>query len=143
MKNSTLKIFIKKSTGLLCLVLLLLSANSNSVLLIDYQLRKAAYEKACENKVTPELKCHGKCQLTKNMTQSLEQDSPSQPRSVFEVNSKVHPKSPTASIFTLELISLNHIHFLSFNNVLQHKLEDIQKSTQPFIKICTPPPKYS
>lgn len=143
MKNSTLQILIKKSTGLLCLVLLLLSANSNSVLLIDYQIRKAAYEKACENQAAPELKCHGKCQLTKNMTQSLQQESSNQPFVGSEANSKVHPKSPAISSLKIEIAKLLSISYLSQLKAIKYSFYNQLTPFQEPIEIITPPPRFS
>ncbi|MCS7037862.1 MAG: hypothetical protein RMJ33_12450 [Saprospiraceae bacterium] len=37
---------------------------------LDYQWRRAAYLKACENKARPQLKCDGKCYLLKQIKRS-------------------------------------------------------------------------
>lgn len=38
-------------------------------IVLDYRLRTAAYEKDCVNKARPQLRCKGKCQMTKKMTE--------------------------------------------------------------------------
>lgn len=143
MKNSTLKIFIKISTRLLCLVLFLISVNSHSLLLIDYQIRKAAYEEACENKLIPELKCHGKCQMTKNMTQSFEQESTTIPFLAIEINSKVQPKAPSVSTLKIDFLSLHHSEIKNSSDSLKFTLINHNKPAPIILEINTPPPKYS
>lgn len=47
----------------------LLQSIGNTYFFLDYQLSIEKYEVNCENTEKPELKCHGKCQMTKQAQQ--------------------------------------------------------------------------
>ena len=47
---------------------------NRSVLVLNYYTNTAAFEKACENKPRPQLKCHGKCQLMKKLKAEEKKD---------------------------------------------------------------------
>lgn len=51
---------------------------NRSVILIDYMFNTASFEKNCINKAKPELKCHGKCQVSKQMKQQEEKEKSQQ-----------------------------------------------------------------
>jgi hypothetical protein len=60
-------------------ILLLLGAFTaqtfyQAVMVLDYYLRTAAYEKVCENKARPELHCKGKCQVARKLKEEEKKD---------------------------------------------------------------------
>lgn len=42
----------------------------NSLIWVEYELNRDFYEMHCENKVKPELECHGKCKVKKDAEKS-------------------------------------------------------------------------
>ncbi len=47
---------------------------NRSAIVFNYYTNTAAFEKACENKPRPQLKCHGKCQLMKKLKAEEKKD---------------------------------------------------------------------
>ena len=41
---------------------------------LDYAVDRASYERACVNKLLPEMKCHGKCQLMKKLQEQAKKE---------------------------------------------------------------------
>ena len=56
---------------------------------LDYQWRRAVYQKKCENKYRPELECDGKCYLRKQMapanSEQQNQKAPTLPESFRQI----------------------------------------------------------
>lgn len=51
-----------------------LTGSKNLLFIIDYEIHADYYENLCVNRSKPELKCHGKCQVTKKMQTTSESE---------------------------------------------------------------------
>lgn len=60
---------------------LLLQTFSGYLLKADYVLNQRLYEERCENKERPQLKCKGKCQLSKKMLEAEKEEQKQQGKS--------------------------------------------------------------
>lgn len=45
-----------------------------AVVVLDYHVRTAAYQKACENKARPQLHCNGKCQMARKLREQEQKE---------------------------------------------------------------------
>lgn len=70
---------MKQVSALILAMSILLQASTPALWVLDYQLRKAAYLKHCENKNKSDLKCDGKCYLKKQI-QANNNTDPKEPR---------------------------------------------------------------
>lgn len=52
-------------TSILLSIVVFLSGTKNLLFVTDYNINRDYYETICENQNRPEMKCHGKCQVTK------------------------------------------------------------------------------
>lgn len=58
---------MKLACSILFSIIIFLSGSKNLFFIIDYHANRNFYESVCENKSRPELECHGKCQVTKDI----------------------------------------------------------------------------
>lgn len=70
---------MKQVSAFFLAISILLQASTPALWVLDYQLRKAAYVKHCENKSKSDLKCDGKCYLKKQI-QANDTTDPKEPR---------------------------------------------------------------
>ncbi|MGB4772314.1 MAG: hypothetical protein WBP58_12685 [Chitinophagaceae bacterium] len=64
--------------GLFAIICLLAFAGqtfSQALVVADYYFNTDAYKASCENKAKPQMKCHGKCQMAKKITQQEKKES--------------------------------------------------------------------
>lgn len=66
MSRITIFVAMKFFCSFLFSVFVLFVGTKNALILTDYNINKAYYERICENKDKPEMACHGKCQAQKN-----------------------------------------------------------------------------
>ena len=64
--------------GHILLLTLVLQTFSGYLLKADYVLNQSLYEERCENKARPQLKCKGKCQLSKKMMEAEKEEQKQQ-----------------------------------------------------------------
>jgi hypothetical protein len=67
------------------LVVLLLPALLKVGSVVNYTIDYSTYLQRCENKDKPQLKCHGKCQLMKEMTQAEQAPEAPLPPDILKV----------------------------------------------------------
>lgn len=106
---------IRNSFIIIFALTLLVQTFAGYIVLADYALNKAAYLENCENKKRPQLRCKGKCQLSKKLHEAEgdEQSSGSaKPLKLSEVlSSKVF--LPVILCFELPNTELTSLHFSS------------------------------
>jgi hypothetical protein len=64
----------KHLTALFFLAAFLAQTFNRAFVIADYYTNTTKYAKNCENKEKPQLKCHGKCQMTKKLQEQDKQD---------------------------------------------------------------------
>ena len=100
-------------------------------ILMDYLTNTAAFEKNCVNKNRPLMKCHGKCQMMRQLQaqQSKEQK-----------NIETKLKYMYGSVAFLQILSQNLLFKIDLNNCyLPHKY---QFNTHIYFAILHPPQFY-
>lgn len=78
---------------------------------LNYQFNPESYAKNCINKSRPALKCHGKCQLTKQQEQTREQESDQRNERREQVSASYfigHQKSFPDDLFELPIAEIQH-----------------------------------
>ncbi|MBH1959962.1 MAG: hypothetical protein I8H68_07605 [Flavobacteriia bacterium] len=58
---------MKLACSILFSLMIFLSGSKNLLYIIDYHANRDFYESVCENKNRPEMECHGKCQVSKEL----------------------------------------------------------------------------
>ena len=58
---------MKLACSILFSLMIFISGSKNLLYIIDYHANRDFYESVCENKNRPEMECHGKCQVSKEL----------------------------------------------------------------------------
>lgn len=97
---------------------------NRAAIVTSYYTNKAAYEKNCENKAKPQLACHGKCQMMKQLKAEEKKDQQNPERRVDNKNEVVL----SSKSFYPSLKLLARIRSTYFDYYQPGKLSGIAKS---------------
>lgn len=121
---------MKKLFSLVLIFLFLLIISQQGLIILHFKLNQQAIEQEfCENKSKPELECHGKCYLKKELKQS-------------EKNNL-----ETSIIFkNIEIVLTSNFEYkLKIFQIKKNRKKLIYKElcqSEPHLKIFTPPPNF-
>ncbi len=88
---------------------------SRNLIIADYYTHTASYEKNCENKSKPQLKCHGKCQMMKRLKAEEKKDQENPERKAENKNEPVVSFHSSVIPFAVVSRSCESIkHYISY-----------------------------
>ncbi len=121
-----LRITVAKNLTVI-LFLLAFAAHSfnRAVIMLDYRLNTAAYAKNCENKAKPVMKCHGKCQLAKQVKAEEKKDQQNPERKLENKNEVTSSRSFFASYTVFFIASADCFNHYSIAALPATQAQDI------------------
>lgn len=82
---------MRKAISIFAALVILLSSTSNAVLVLEFKLNQQEIERLyCVNKAKPQLHCHGKCHLKKQLLENNDRNSKPSPKSQLEDAYKIN-----------------------------------------------------
>lgn len=119
---------MKKAFGVIMIFLLLLLSFQQALIIVHFKLNQKIIEKEfCINKSKPELQCHGKCHLKKELEKSQKSDS-----ELSSIGKKIDMVIISNIEFKAEIAkTINSIKLLIYKELFRVK---------PFLEILLQPP---
>lgn len=93
------------------MLLLLLKMLALPLICFEYAINKTLIEqKFCENKEKPQLQCHGKCHLQKQMAKATESPESQDNKASFNIGAEIFQETESFSV-AVEVSTLPGIHY--------------------------------